>query len=390
MKNPVDLLGYTPGSVVVEWHQWEATGDNLEAGDALKFQFSSNNGSSWSTPMITAFQDDINRGDSTNHYFYYAVPTQYLTSTFKMRFYLDGFESPEYCYIDNIGIAQIVGTADDKATFKIGNPLAPVYSGEVTASKSSVIGNTGPADYSYACKADVTGLVRQYAEIVEDEYHIEHHTGNGIYTVGSVNATVNNNDWAYAGWSLIIVYSSPKTAGRQLYLYDDFVYADDDTDVDFDKDGNWGGDITNFVIPQPVAGDVEAAKMTCFVGEGDVNYYPDFLAFNAPEMYRSNPWSIPNPDASRPWKLWDGTTASSNSASSPNNVWNSKFGVSADGVDIDTFSITWSSGLLSPGDTTAHIDLPTSQDSWNLIYIILSVRSKTVTGGTGHYVIYGS
>jgi hypothetical protein len=331
--------------------------------------------------MITAFKGNINRGDSTQHYFYYTIPAQYFTSTFKMRFYLDSFSgSSEYCYIDNIGVGQIVGAADTNATLKIVNPLGEEFSTTVTACKSSVIGNTSSSDYSYACKADITSLVNDHAEVIEDEYEVQHHTGNGVYTVGGVDTTVKNHSWAYAGWSIIIIYSYPDAAGRQIYLYDDFVYADDDTDVDFDNDGNWGGDITGFKVPQPIEGDTVAAKITCYVGEGDYGITGDFLAFNAPDMYRSNPWSIADT-----YKLWDGTTPVNK-----NNVWNSKsIGGSADGIDIDTFTILWTDGMLSPGDTTAHIDLPTGTDSWNLVYTILSVRSKTTVGGTGHYVIYG-
>jgi hypothetical protein len=36
-----------------------------------------------------------------------------------------------------------------------------------------------------------------------------------------------------------------------------------------------------------------------------------------------------------------------------------------------------------------HIDIYTEQDNWNLIYIIMSVRSKATIGGTTHYVIHG-
>ena len=59
-----------------------------------------------------------------------------------------------------------------------------------------------------------------------------------------------------------------------------------------------------------------------------------------------------------------------------------------DGMDIDTFYVTWASGLLEPGASTAQLDMPTDTDNWNLIYIILSLRSETVTGGTTHYVIH--
>jgi hypothetical protein len=112
-----------------------------------------------------------------------------------------------------------------------------------------------------------------------------------------------------------------------------------------------------------------AATLTCFVGEGDEYWTGDYLAFNGT-------------------KLWDGITCTSNSASYPNNVWNERsVGMQWDGIDIDTFYITWASGLLEAGDTTAHIDMVSPQDHWNLIYMILSVRSETTTGGTTHYII---
>ena len=72
-----------------------------------------------------------------------------------------------------------------------------------------------------------------------------------------------------------------------------------------------------------------------------------------------------------------------------NDVWNSQsIGMSETGVDIDTFNITWGSGLISPGDTSARIDIYTDVDIWNLIYIIMSFRSETTTGGTTTYLIY--
>jgi hypothetical protein len=66
-----------------------------------------------------------------------------------------------------------------------------------------------------------------------------------------------------------------------------------------------------------------------------------------------------------------------------------------DGIDIDTLGvdppngryITWNSGILNEGDTSAHIDLVTHQDVWNLVYIILSFRSSTTTGGDINYLI---
>ena len=121
--------------------------------------------------------------------------------------------------------------------------------------------------------------------------------------------------------------------------------------------------------------------MTAFVGEGDdtSTYTGDFVAFNAPSQYWSDAMADNIPNS---YKLWDGvTTAIGNTSSSPNNVWNSKsVGLSAPGVDVDTFNITWASGMLHEGDTSAHIDMYTEVDGWNLVYVILSFRSS-VTGG---------
>jgi hypothetical protein len=70
------------------------------------------------------------------------------------------------------------------------------------------------------------------------------------------------------------------------------------------------------------------------------------------------------------------------------------------GIDIDTLGIdpsitdpklrkyiTWDSGLLKPGDTSAHIDLFTKTDVFNLVYIVFSFRSVTTTGSALNYHI---
>jgi len=222
-----------------------------------------------------------------------------------------------------------------------------------------------------------------------------HHTGNAIYTVGNLTADTGN-EISYAGWSLIIVYFSPETAGHYLYLRDVFSYNGGNSNCDFDGDGQPGGDITGFVIPEPIRDangvitETTAAKLTCFVGEGDWCYGGDYIALNAPDGLRSNPTDTTHYES---YKLWDGVTlttpaATPNNASPPNNVWNSKSPtMSEDGVDIDTLEISWTSQLLKPGDKTLHLDMYTQTDNWNLIYFIISVRSKTTVGGTGHYII---
>ena len=361
LKDSLDLSSYASGTVQISWDQWEE--GSLSSSDALRFQFSGDGGNNWSD-MITAFSNDIG---SSPEYFSYTVPDEYLTDDFKFRFYLQDFGGDgEYCYIDDFAISELVYIADTSVIFKIngdqvyldGNGDPQIGAQEITASKSSVLENE-PGEYSYACQRDVTKLVKEYSDLGDDE----NRTGNGEYTVGNVDADTGEH-WSYAGWSLIIIYSSPETAGHQLYLYDTFAYADTDENLDFDGDGEPGGSITGFVIPEPIEGEENAATLTCFVGEGDDCWTGDYLAFNGTQL--------------------------SDGAGSMTNVWDSQsVGMSEDGVDIDTFHVTWASGLLDPGDSTAQLDIQTGIDNWNLIYIILSLRSETVTGGTAHYVIHG-
>lgn len=362
MKDSLDLSSYSSGTVTVSWEHWEdGTLEGSPSADALRFQFSGNGGSSWSS-MITAFSNDIG---STPQYYSYTIPSQYLTNNFKFRFYLQNFGGgDEFCHVDNFAISEIVQTADETAVFKIndqqvyldgdGNPQ--VGSGEINADEWQTL--TTDYGYGYACNADVTMLVREYSN--QGDY--TNHTGNAEYTAGSIDGDLDEQ-LSYAGWSLVVVYSSPETKGHQLYLYDDFFYTHV-PNVDFDGDGQPGGTITGFLIPDPIPGEENAASITCFVGEGDDRWVGDSLAFNG--AYLS--------DAYNPW----------------NNVWNSQSeGMSEDGVDVDTFRISWASGLLEPGDTTALLEMRNAEDgeAWFTIYIILSLRSQTITGGTVHYVI---
>ncbi|MBM3131907.1 MAG: hypothetical protein FJZ95_02590 [Chloroflexi bacterium] len=352
-----DLSAYATGAVYVYWDQYES--GTLEATDGLDFQFSADGGSTWSG-LITAFRDDL----STSA-FSYAIPPTYLTAGFKMRFYLQGFgDSGEYCYIDNIKLTSLM--PDTSVVFKIngeqvyldGDGLATQGAVEVTAGRSSAMPNAEVAgSFSYACRLEVTKLLKAFS----DEGAEGNHTGNATYTVGNVNATVNN-DWSYAAWSILIIYSSAESYGHQLYLYDVFSYAGEDGNVDFDHDGQPGGTIGGFIVPDPIAAEVDAAKLSCFVGEGDNAYTGDYLRFNG--------------------------TSLSNAQSPSNNVWNSNSpGLTQAGIDIDTFSISWASGLLEPGDTSAQIDMPTGNDSWNLVYTIISFRSETSTGGAITYLL---
>ncbi|MFC1894210.1 hypothetical protein ACFLYR_09415, partial [Chloroflexota bacterium] len=169
---------------------------------------------------------------------------------------------------------------------------------------------------------------------------------NGTYTVGGVEADAgvegggSQYEWAYAGWSLIIIYSSPSEEAHQLFLYDDFLYAGQYTTHTFT--------VTGFLAPSDSDG-----TLTCFVGEGDEHYDDDYIKFN--DNYLS--------DAVNPW----------------DNVWNSQSsglgGLEIDGVDIDTFDVE---SYIDEGDTSAVIELGTDIEIWNVVYLFLSFRTEDV------------
>jgi hypothetical protein len=196
--------------------------------------------------------------------------------------------------------------------------------------------------YSYSCFKDVTDLVKLISP-----------RGNGEYTVGGVDGTLGL-ETSYAGWSLIIIYSSPSELAQNLYLYDDFLFAGQYTNHTFTIEG--------FQAPE----DAEA-KLTCFVGEGDPQYGGFQMGRNDRDYIEFNGYPLPNtPDGVNP----------------QDNVWNSESsglgGEEISGVDIDAFDV--SSPIIQPEATWANVKLGTGYDVWSLVYIILSFRSN-IPGG---------
>jgi len=374
LTDGINLSSYAPGTIAILWTQSES--GTLEAADTLYYALSNNNGATWSSD-IEAFHDD-----NPSSPFYALVPDDYLTAGFKLRYYFNFNSAEEYVRLDNINFYYM--PPDTSITFKIddqqvyldaeGNPQSDEQ--PLTVSAGSVILNSGFGGYSYACKRDVTRLVKKYPEVIGEE----HHTGNAKYTVGDVQADTGVHV-SYAGWSLIIIYASPQTAGHYLYLYDVFSFNPQNTNLDFDYDGDPGGDISGFLFPEPIRNkegqlmETVAAKLTVFVGEGDAWLYGSVP--NTDSIKATGQQSVDN------WKYLY------NSASPDYNLWNSGSYpcTTLPGIDIDTFNILWTDNILTPKDTRLTLDLYSGQDAWNLVYFILSVRSETVTSGTGHYLI---
>ena len=385
----IPLAQYQDTSAVVSvaWWHWE-TGRWVESSDGLDFAISADGGASWSDYM-TAFHGTMNEPPSFDYYnsnrFEYDIPNEYLTEDFKLKFKLVGFDERDdgECCIYGIDIK--VMFPDNDVIFKIGDATSE-HLENLTAGRSYVMRNTmwdDPYGFSYTCVRDVSTLVKTYP-VVEGE---EHHTGNAIYTIDGVEAdngkyptTSDDSYFSFAGWSLITVYASPQTAGHYIYLRDDnfaFHPGDDQyLSLDFDMDDNPGGDIIGFIFPEPIKDkdgnviETVAARLTCFVVEGDDSGTSSII-ITGQKSRQSKELS----NDRSPW----------------NNVWNGKSypGTFNEGVDIDTFEVLWVDGTLTPGDNVLHVDLYSYNDAWNLVYLILSVRSETVTSGTTYYAIGG-
>jgi hypothetical protein len=373
--------------------------------DKLQFAISNDNGTTWSN-YLTAFTGDKigNSGFLSTATFQYNIPVTYLTNAFKVKLYISGFNEPgQYCNVDNVKV--IVLNPDTGITFKIDNGSGAkiVY----FDSSGNPANSTNPADqvistrtqalltysyssssaptfngFAYSCFRDVTALAIKYAH--QPVSPATNFNGHATYSaIGDLGDT--GQQLSHAGWSLVNIFTGPETLGHQLYLYDNYFGSRQNSGgvhVDWDGDGTAGGSITDFVVPQQVQGEVNSAKLTCFVTEGDDQLTGDYLSLNG-------------------IKLWDGINSTSNSSSNPNNIWNGKSMVlgSNDGVDVDTPGInptanppqyiTWNSAILTPGDTSAVIDLYTEQDYWFMIYMIISFRSEMTPGGSLNYLIHG-
>ena len=188
-------------------------------------------------------------------------------------------------------------------------------------------------------------------------------SGTTGYPLGHPAAEVGGDyrwEWAYAGWSIVLIYASPETEHHQLYIFSDFSYCASNSNLDFDHDGEPGGTISGFLVPEEIGVGEDAARLTCFVGEGDAGYTGDSIVVNGSYL--------------------------SNAESPSDNAWNSNSpGLAVPGVDIDTFTV--GPPTIEAGDSSAQIDLPTQIDIWNLVYIIISFRSEVTSGGFINYFI---
>jgi len=259
--------------------------------------------------------------------------------------------------------------ADKDVTLTVTRPgaggVVPVTASRWYILESTAVDNT----YNYACYADVTDEIKAITGEVADT----------TFTVNGVDATTATacssslaNQATFAGWSMIIIYSSEQKETHHIYLYDSLAYLWN-TSAEFT--------ITGFEAPE---GDNEA-KLTIFAGEGDNWIQQDYLQFRGQD------------DAQYQY-LYDvsDTRYVFNSMSNTGGFTASQIPGQASGqisgVDIDTYTSTRPTGgtplseIVQPGDTAATIKASSSGDGFMLIYVIFSVRSTNVPTDAGPQV----
>jgi len=385
MSSSIDLSAYAGQAIEVSWQQDED--EDLEDSDRLYYAFSADGGSTWSADY-EAF-----RNDNPPSNFSDTIPDEYLTNNFRMRFYLYGFEegwywSREYCYIDNIIItATVAGVESAKVNRVMFGTTGSMT--EITTDQWQVAptpdageqhGSTGGKNsWSYSCYYDATDIVR---EVLDPDTktgtftlgHVLEGSGYNLYPSGTTGYPLatpaqesgwgsypTQYQWTYAGWSLLIIYSSPETKGHQLYLFDTFRYVGLDTRVTFA--------ISNFLAPDDTTG----SHLTYFVGEGDDHYTTDYI--------KLDDYLLPQPGD--PYEPYSGFNPQNNVFNSYSNSLDDPY---LSGVDIDTFDV---SGCIAPADSSAEVILDNGQEIYNLVYIILSFRSLVTTGDVMGYLIRG-
>jgi len=193
-------------------------------------------------------------------------------------------------------------------------------------------------DGSYGCVSDVTSFVAANPRAGNDY--------NGAYTVRGVRADVGLVDNTmscqcidpfcqakFAGWSLVIVYSSPtELTQRDIFLYRGFRVIDEELNTP----GSDSFTISGFNVGSP-----PEATLSFFALEGD-------RQLGIPPQDSTN-----CPDGSCIDSIEFNGTRLSNSTNPPGNAYNGTVpGGFAVGVDLDSYDV---SSQVNTGDTSAQL-----------------------------------
>jgi len=169
--------------------------------------------------------------------------------------------------------------------------------------------------------------------------------GNGIYQVSNFNLNpiiqpYCSNSAQFAGWNIVVVYSSPNLPNKQINIYDGYAFTY----------GGFGGQI-NIPISNLNVTNTAGATMTYIAYNGSPNlFYTESILFNNNILSNSqNPANNP----------FNGT----NSFTGSNASWN---------MDVDKYSIN---NFINVGDNSAVLKF--NYNSFRLIStIITSIQSE--------------
>jgi hypothetical protein len=258
-----------------------------------------------------------------------------------------------------------------------GDPLGTVLADKWYISEGS---NNVQPSYQYACFADVTAQVTAITTTARGAKF----TVAGVHAHPATSPSSPTDDWnrsANAGWSLIIIYSSAQKETHQIYLY-------------AGCDHLWGSSgspdtreftIAGFEAPTDLeSGETNEAKMTVFASEGDATQ-AEYLRFKGQNTIYYDLYDVSG-------TLYVFNSMSSTSGFTRSDISGQPTG-QISGIDIDTYTRTRPSGgtplsaIVKEGNTWAKINVGSTGDGFELIYVVFSVRSTKIPAGGAEFEV---
>jgi gliding motility-associated-like protein len=198
-------------------------------------------------------------------------------------------------------------------------------------------------DRTFILQRVVSNLVFDYFSAFKDVTAQVQATGNGNYTLSDLDVSPyidfhSQRSTNFAGWAIIVVYKNPNLTLNQLNVYDGMQAVPDEVNITLNS--------LNVI-------DNNDAKIGFLAWEGDSG-----IAVN--ETLRINGTPIGNPPLNPVNNAFNGTNSLTNS----NVLYN---------MDLDVYPIQ---NNISIGDTTAQIQLTSSQDFVMINAIVTKLNSQ--------------
>lgn len=204
-------------------------------------------------------------------------------------------------------------------------------------------GQTIQPDRTFILQRVVSNLVFDYFSAFKDVTAQVQATGNGNYTLSDLDVSPyidfhSQRSTNFAGWAIIVVYKNPSLTLNQLNVYDGMQAVPDEVNITLNS--------LNVI-------DNNDAKIGFLAWEGDSG-----IAVN--ETLRINGTPIGNPPLNPVNNAFNGTNSLTNSSVLYN-------------MDLDVYPIQ---NNISIGDTTAQIQLTSSQDFVMINAIVTKLNSQ--------------